>query len=82
MDQVLYFGGEHTNPDDAGYVHTAYLEGIRGASMILNCLGYTGTGESCPYDVMQKNNVSKILKEKHISNRKNKRNGKPKYVYN
>ena len=50
-DEVLYFNGEAT-AEDSGYVHAAYLEGIRAANMILNCLGYNDTnGYECegPY---------------------------------
>eukprot|EP01084_Bolivina_argentea_P036512 67549_1 len=72
VDQVLYFGGEHTNPDDSGFVHTAFIEGNRGANMILNCLGFPSGGFQCqgPWNKNQQNNITKLLKEKKI--RKNK----------
>eukprot|EP01083_Nonionella_stella_P192719 712215_1 len=84
-DQVLYFAGEHTSYDNAGYVHGAYYEGIRGANFIGNCLG-ASTGEWCqgPYTknarekaVMHLRNNS--TKYQRISKRTNK---KPKWAVN
>jgi monoamine oxidase len=34
VDKVLFFAGEHTNPDYRGSVHGAYLSGIRAAKEV------------------------------------------------